>query len=131
MEFIELIKEYLDAQGVSSVLWPVRLGFLFDTTDQAIFVCEAGGLPFDTLGRENLNPTFKTIVRSNPEDYATARAKWTEVFDALADAQQTGGSPTLLPGVIFIQTRQTGPYPFTDDKGRQCLSCNWLAKVTR
>jgi len=131
MAFLDSLKAFLDAQGVSSTLWPVKLTQAKDDSDQAIILSMAGGEPFDTLGRENLNPIFQAIVRGTPDGGQVAMVKWEEVFNAFADAQQVNGSPELLPGFIFIQPKATAPYQWWDDKGRPCLSTHYRCKVTR
>lgn len=126
------IETYLTAMGAVSPSWPIRKGILVDDTDQAIAIFETGGYPADTLGRENLNPTFLVQIRGPRLDYLATRNKWQEVFDILQDAQQSAGSPTLLPGYYMVQAMHDSPRSIgTDDKGRPNLVMNFRVKKSR
>ena len=126
---LDNIAAYLIARGVSTgptdQNWPLFLSFFSDDQDQMLGVFETGGLPADTLGRENERVTFQVRVRAGRLDYPTCRAKWKQIFDLLQDAQQTAGSPPLLPNVYYIQAAHMGPMMFLDDKGRPNATANF------
>lgn len=128
---LDLIAEFLVQMGATSTLWPVWKSDLPDEQDQGIALFETGGYPADTLGRENEDVTFQVRVRGTRKDYQTARFKWQEVYDLLQDAQQTAGSPVLLPGVTFIQAMHAGPLGWPDAKGRPNLVANFRCKRAR
>lgn len=119
------IRAYLIAQGVVSTGWKLYEGIMPDDSDQTIALFETGGLPVDTLGRENERPTFQSRVRGGRLDYGVAHAKWQQIENALQDAKETAGSPRLLPGFIFIQSAASGPLVFYDDKNRPNFISNW------
>jgi Bacteriophage minor capsid protein len=125
------IATYLTAMGATSTLWPIWKSDLPDETDQGIALFETGGFPPDTLGRENEDVTFQVRVRGTRKDYQVARAKWQEVYDLLQDAQQTAGSPVLLPGYVFIQAMHAGAMGWNDAKGRPNLTANFRVKKAR
>ena len=129
--YLDDIKTYLDAMGVSSVSWPIKIGFLPDDTDQCIALFPTGGYPADTLGRENSRPTFQLRVRAGRFDFPTAYAKWQECFDLLQDAQHTSGSPALLVGFAYIQAMQTEPLEQPDDKLRPNFINNFRVLKSR
>lgn len=124
---LDLIRDHLIAQGIAGNLtgWPIYEGIFPDDQDQMIGVFETGGEPADTMLRENRRVTFQSRVRAARLDYATARDKWDEIFNALQDANQIPGSPLLLGGIIFIQAMQVAPLHFNDNKGRPNMTCNW------
>jgi hypothetical protein len=125
------IEQFLIASGATSVLWPLWKSDLPDETDQAIAIFETGGLPADTLARENEDVTFQVRIRSARKAYELARAKWQEVYDILQDAQQTAGSPQLLPGYVYIQSMHAGALGWNDAKGRPNFTSNWRVKKAR
>ena len=125
------LKTFIDASGVSSVSWPVRLAILNTDSAQAIYLSEAGGFPFDTLGRENINAKFQLLVRGPAEEFEACLTKWQEVFDLLQDAQDNPGSPALLPGWTFIQCINSRPNTWWDSEGRACLTTEFRYKKAR
>jgi hypothetical protein len=125
------INAYLTAQGAVSAGWVLREGFMDDDQDQAIGLLETGGFPADTLGRENEDVTFMSRVRASRLDYPIGRRKWKDIYDLLQDAQQTAGSPVLLPGYTFIQSMHAGPLSWTDAKQRPNFTSNWRVKKAR
>lgn len=131
MALLDSVRDYLIAMGASGSSWPVFIGYMPDDVDQTIGLFETGGFPADTLGRENEDVTFQVCVRASRQAYAVARAKWQQVFDLLQDAQQTAGSPVLLPGFIFIQARHYGPLAYVDPKSRTNMTSNWNVKKSR
>ena len=129
--FLDDVYDYLIAQGVVSTGWSLHVGYFTDDADQTIGIFPTGGLPQDTLGRENLRPTFQTRIRASKLDFATAYAKWQDVFNALQDAKDTPGSPHLLPGVAYVQAMAGAPLCFNDDKERPNMTSNWRVLVAR
>ena len=129
--FLDDVRDYLTAQGVVTSAWPAYIGYLPDDADCMIGLFATGGYPADTLSRENSRPTFQTVVRGPEFGYSATHDKWEEVFDALQDAAQMSGSPTLLPGVAFIQAMMTEPLVFPDPKRRLKFISNWRALRTR
>jgi Bacteriophage minor capsid protein len=130
MSFLDDVQAYLVAEGAGSGGWPIYVGYLPDDQDQTISLFPTGGMPADTLGRENRNPKFQLRVRAARLDYATCFAKWQQVFNLLQDARQISGSPVLLPNVVFIQAQQDEPFDFPDDKGRHNMTTNFRCKTT-
>ena len=128
------IRDYLVALGLveGATGWKCYAGIMPDDQDQTIGIFETGGYPADTLGRENLRLTFQVRVRGRRLDYAVARAKWQELFDALQDAQSgLVGSPDPLEGYAFIQVLSQGPLHFNDANGRPNLTSNWRVMKSR
>jgi len=116
--------DYLTFKGAGDPPWRISKSFQDDDSDLLITVCEYPGAPADTLGRENERPKFQVYVRASRLDYATARAKWDQVYGYLQDAQDDGAGH--LTGYAYIQSLAGGsPFPRQDDKGRWCLSTNF------
>jgi len=116
----DLATYLLHQSGVVTTAWPLYKGYLPDETDQVMGVFETGGMPPDTLGRENTRVTFMIQVRGARLDYQTVRQKWQEVFDALQDS-----SPKL--GYALVQAAHDGPLVFTDPSGRVNMTANFRA----
>lgn len=122
------IRVFLIAQGIGgpSTTWPVYEGYFPDDAgkDQQIGLFETGGYPQDTLGRENVRPTFQTRIRAARLDYETGRTKWRDVFVALQDS-------TPAVGYAYVQAMTSGPLVFNDDKGRPNFITNWRVLKSR
>lgn len=124
MALLDDVYDYLAFKGAGASPWRLSKAFQDDDSDLLVTICEYPGMPADTLGRENARPRFQAIVRASRLDYATAEAKWQEVFNFLQDAQDDGAGH--LTGYTFIQALQAGsPFPRQDDKGRWNLSTNF------
>jgi len=122
------IRAKLSAAGVfNGTTWICYSGYLPDDQDQVIALFETPGLPPDTLGRENEQPSFQVRIRGTRLDYATARAKAQAAFDCLQDAQAGAG---LLTGYAFIQAQHSGPLYWTDDKQRPNFTYNFRVHKT-
>src|ERR1017187_3475025 len=91
------IRAYLVANGYGTSTWPVTIGFFPDDQDQWIGLFQTGGMPADTLGRENERVTFQVRVRSSRLAYMTCYNTWLAIFNLLQDSQAQAGSPNLLP----------------------------------
>ena len=117
--FLDNVRNYLLGNGVS---WPVTIGFMPDDADDWIGIFETGGMPADTIGRENQRVTFQVRVRAARLDYLVCRTMWQTVFNLLQDAQAGNG---YLPGVAYIQALHFGPLFFNDDQGRSNMTANW------
>ena len=116
---------YLTAQsGLITTAWPLFLGYIPDESDQCVALFETGGMPPDTLNRENERVTFQMRVRGNRFDYATVRRKWQDVFEALQDS-----SPTSA--YAFIQAAHLGPLEFGDPSGRVNMTANFRCMRSR
>jgi len=122
---LDQIYNYLVASGQvgPTTSWPLHIGFMADDASQMVGLFETGGLPADTLGRENQRPTFQVRVRAARLDYETCRTMWQTLFNLLQDAQQNS-SPTLA-GIYLIQALHYGPMFFADDQGRSNMTSNW------
>ncbi len=130
MAFLDKVRQKLLDVGVANTTtWPCYIGFMPDDQDQCLGLFDSGGLPADTLNRENRHPSFMVLVRAARMDYAVCMAKWQAVYSALQDAAQTGGSPDTLSGVVFIQAMQSHPNAFIDEKQRQNMTANFHAKT--
>jgi hypothetical protein len=122
------IRSYLISLGIvgGATSWPVYCGYFPESSnDKMVAIFETAGMPADTLERENRRLSFQTRVRASRLDYQVAYDKWLEIFNALQDAQSSGGSPDYLAGVIFIQAMQVGPNHFNDENERPNLTSNW------
>jgi hypothetical protein len=98
-----------------------------DDQDQTVALYETGGYPAMELLRENQRVTFQVRVRGARRDYATVRAQWEAIFNALQDAAETG---IYLPGVAYVQAMHYGPLAFTDDKSRVNMTMNFRVFLT-
>lgn len=131
MSLLDDVRAYLINQGVveGSTGWPCYVGFMPNDQDHTVGLFDTGGGPRDTLGAENRRLTFQTRVRGAAWEYTACRAQWQVIFNALQDAAATGGSPLLLPKVVFLQAVQVGPLAFNDDLHRPNMTTNWRALV--
>jgi hypothetical protein len=128
------VHDYLTALGLvgGATGWPCYVGYMPDDSAQTVAVFPTGGYPADTLGRENIRVTCQVRVRAARLDYATARAKWQALFDALQDAGPgMVGSPDPLESYAYIQAMQQGPLQFNDANGRPNFTSNWRAMKAR
>lgn len=126
MPILDSVYTYLVANGANGIgtsAWPVYIGFMADDQDQMIGLFETGGMPADTVGRENQRVTFQVRIRAARLDYATCRTMWQTVFNLLQDAQQTATG--YLPGIYYIQAMHYGPMFFNDDDGRSNMTANF------
>ncbi len=112
------IRAFLIAQGAVPTGWVIYLGYIPDDQNETIALFETGGLPFDTLNRENERLTFQTRVRSGRLDYVNCHNVWKGIFDTLQDS-----SPT--PDYYLVQCAHAGPSTFYDDRGRTNMTTGW------
>jgi len=124
MALLEDIKAYLVAHGAVSIDWPLYIGMFPDDQDQVMALFQTGGLPFDTINRENERPTFQFRVRGKRMDYPVVLAKWQLVFDLLQDSVPTSA-------YAFVQATHTGPMEFNDEKNRPNFTSNWQVMRSR
>jgi hypothetical protein len=124
MPLLEDIADYLTTHGVVTAPWTLYIGTFPDDQDQVIGLFATGGEPFDTLGRENVRPTFQTRVRAAASDYGVGYAKWKQIFDTLQDAIPTSA-------YAYVQATATGPLAFSDDKERPNFTSNWRVLMSR
>jgi hypothetical protein len=116
---------YLGHQsGLVTIDWPLYLGYLPDEQDQCTGLFETGGMPADTLLRENERVSFQLRVRGNRFDYAVVRRKWQDYFDALQDSQPAAG-------YAYVQAAHLGPLVFGDPSGRVNMTANFLVMKAR
>src|ERR1035441_4854842 len=108
------IYDFLSAEVGNSTGWMLFKSYLPDKPDQAISLFETGGMPADTMERENERVTFQLRVRGNRLDYPVVRRKWQDMFEALQDS---------LPaqGYILVQAMSYGPLVFTDPTDRKSV----------
>jgi len=118
MPLLDVIYDYLTAHVGHTTGWLIYKGYLPDEQDQCVGIFETGGLPADTMERENERLTFQLRVRGARLDYEIVRAKWREMFMALQDS---------LPGVtsILCQAEHYGPLVWNDPVGRVNMTTNW------
>jgi len=125
MPLMDDIRAYLLANNVAGAPnWPVYLGYYPDDQDQMIGIFETGGLPADTLGRENERVTFQVRIRASRLDYTTDRTKWKDIFDLLQDSIPASG-------YIFVQAVHYAPMMFNDDRGRPNMTANFRVMKAR
>lgn len=129
--FLDDVRDYLIAQGVASAGWNIFVNYFPSDQDQVIGIFGTGGMPADTLLRENTRPTFQSRLRVGEFAQAAGYAKWLEIFNALQDAKASVGSPYLLPGVTFIQAQATEPLIFNDANRRPNFTSNWRCMKSR
>ena len=116
---------YLGQQsGLVTSDWPLYTGYFPDSPDQCVGLFETGGMPADTLGRENERVTFQLRVRGNRFDYATVRRKWQDYFNALQDSQPAAN-------VTYVQAAHMGPLEFGDPNGRVNFTANFIVMQSR
>ena len=116
------IHDYLAANVGNSTGWLLFKSYMPDDQDQCVAIFETGGMPADTMERENERVTFQVCVRGSRFDYVTVRQKWQDLFEALQDS---------LPatGYILVQAMSYAPLVWNDPSGRINMSSNW--RVTR
>lgn len=119
MSTMETVRAALVAANVITVDWAGYIGYTPDDQDQAISIVPTGGFPQDTHGGENGHPTFKITVRAGRHEYATARAKWLEMYHALNDADLSANS------IWLIQAYATDPIQMYDGKNRPNFVTNF------
>lgn len=119
------IRAYLVSLNIGGdTNWPIFEGYFPDDSTQQIGLFETGGMPADTLGRENERVTFQVRIRAGRLEYMAARNKWKDVFNALQDSV-----PAL--GYATVQAMQQGPMIFTDDRGRVNCTTNFRVMKAR
>jgi hypothetical protein len=117
------IKAKLISAGVANTTtWRCFVSYAPDSQDQLISLHDTGGYPQETLAGDVNHETFQVRVRAGARDYATARSKWQEVFNALNDASP----PTV--GIYLIQAEAAGPLTSYDDAERPNLTVNYRVK---
>lgn len=121
------VRAYLVALGVveGSSGWKCYAGVMPDDQDQCVGLFFGGGLPADTLGRENERGYFMLRVRASRWRVDAAHARWKVLFDALQDAQRGLLSPDPLASVTYVQAVATAPNQFNDANGRPNLTTNF------
>jgi len=134
--FLDNVRDYLLASGVvgrNGSGWPIFIGYLPDDLDRCVALFPTGGFPADTLGRENLRPTFQTRVRSSVLDFAGCYAQWEVLFNLLQDANagMIAASPDPLETFVYIQAMKTSPLQFNDSKQRPNMTANWRVMKLR
>lgn len=123
MSLLPIVRNRLIATGVVETGWTCFIGYGPEEGDKQILLSPTGGFPQDTQQNENLQETFQVTIRAAQLDYEACEAKWTEVFEALTDADLSAS------GIRLIQALQSGPLVWYDDKNRPNMSVNF--KVVR
>jgi hypothetical protein len=118
---IDDIRTFLMEQGVVT---PIYLGYIPDDDDVLIVIFDTGGMPADTLGRENERRTFQVRNRASRLDYQKAYDDWKNLFDILQDSTPT-------PEYAFVQAIHYGPMMFNDDAGRPNMTANFRVMKAR
>lgn len=118
MPLLDDIRTYLVTQGLVTAEWPCYEGYFPDDQNQMVSIFETGGMPADTLNRENERVTFQLRVRGPRLSYPVVRAQWLLLFDALQDSQPA-------PGYTLVQALHYGPMTFNDDRGRPNMISNF------
>ena len=119
------LSTYLRQQsGLVTSDWPLYLSYLPDTQAKCVALFETGGMPPDTLGRENERVTFQLRVRGDRLDYQTVRRKWQDYFNALQDSQPAAGW-------ALVQAMHAGPLVFNDPSGRPNATANFRCLKSR
>lgn len=119
MSLLEDIRTKLLADGVAHATnYPCFIGYHPDDPDASMAITYSGGLPQDTLGRENLLGSFQVKLRAAEYAHDVVEAKFRAAFNSLQDAE---GSIT---GVQLMQAINSEPLTFYDQKNRVCMSLN-------
>ena len=121
------IRAFLITQGVVPSGFQIYEGYIPNSPDTMISLYETGGLPADTLLRENERVTFQTRVRAGRLAYQLCKATWQGIFNALQDSQPTSANGTYY----LVQAVHYGPLMFNDDLGRTNMVSNWRVLKTR
>jgi hypothetical protein len=135
MNTLDAIQARLLAQGVSTetgnaagnAAWPCFRGFMPDSPDQCITVQYTGGFPQDTLGGENMLPTFQVRIRAGELAHGTCEAKWIAAFNALQDSQGATG----MTDFALVRAMSTAPIYMVDDRNRPIMILNFAAVRNR
>lgn len=126
MALLEDIRFKLQVDNVfDGSTWKCYLGYMPDEQNQVIGIFESGGLPSNTLNRENTLPSFQVRIRASQQDYVVCRNKWQAVYNSLQDASESNGSPETLVGYYLIQALASAPLVWTDELQRVNMSVNF------
>ena len=121
----EMLKARLESQDVITAGWPGYVGYVPDDSAQVIGIIPSGGFPQDTHGGENLLESFQVFVRS--DSFAVTDAKWLAMFNALQDADLSGGGSTIY----LLQALASGALHWLDSRNRHCMSANFRVVRSR
>lgn len=123
MSLLTNVRNFLIAQNAVSAsgAWPCYIAYTPDDVDQVVSIEPTGGFPQDTHAGENFLQTFEIRIRAGRLDYATAEAKWYEIFRLL--------NQNTLSGVNMIVGLGSGPLTFPDTKNRPNLTMNFRTVV--
>jgi len=120
MSTMETVRAALVTAGViDETNWVAYIGYIPDDQDQVIGLVPTGGFPQDTHGGENGHPTFQVTVRAGRNEYATARAKWLDMYHALHDANLSASN------IWLIQAYATDPIQMLDGNNRPSFVTNF------
>ncbi len=120
MSTMETVRAALVTAGViDGTDWAGYIGYIPDDQDQVIGLVPTGGFPQDTHGGENGHPTFQVTVRAGRNEYATARAKWLDMYHALHDANLSASN------IWLIQAYTTDPIQMQDGNNRPSFVTNF------
>ena len=134
MKLLEAIRKKLLADAVANqTTWKCYIGYTPDDQDRVLSLTLTGGYPRDTLGGENLLPTFQVTVRAGYLERAQCETKWWEVFTSLqeGDPAVSGDGDLSEAGVILIEPQNTGPLEWLDAKNRCNMSLNYRVVMSK
>lgn len=129
------IGDHLVAAGVvdGATGWSLFKSFLPPTPDQAVAIFETPGQPPDVLKDGDGTPSYdypglQVRVRGSGMDYATARQKIYDIFEALHQAEPDGvsGDPTI----VYIYAVQSAPMPLGHDPSNR-PELTWNFQIMR
>lgn len=133
--FLDQIKRHLAELSVvdGSTGWLCRLSDMPSTPDKVVVLYETPGDPpdVDESGAvEYDEPGLQVRVRGEVDDYAAARNKIQDVFEALHENE-----PTAMTGetiIVYLYATQSGPLPMgKDSNNRPELVWNFRVKKQR
>lgn len=127
MPLLDLVQEYLEANGAVSSGWVFYRSRMpdDDPNQRVISVDETYGYAPTEINRDTENLSFQLRVRGPAFSYDETRAKWYECKTLLKDSQEGGG---LLTGIVFIQVITDGMVHWVDTRNRDNFVTNFRVK---
>ena len=110
----------MDADVHDAGDWPVYIVYGPDTQNKIMVITPTGGIEQDTLGGENVLPSFQIMVRGDRIGYQLVEEKAWEVYNTINDID-------LSSAEIYLIQAFTTPTSFFDDNNRAVSVINFRA----